>query len=88
MSLIQININIDEDVTEFLGSSPEQIERSALEIIVLELYRRHDISAGRASELLGVDLLTFIRWLGSLGISYFDMTDEEWQQERRAIEKA
>jgi predicted HTH domain antitoxin len=83
----QVQINIDEGVTELLGKSSEEIDRSALEMIVLELYRRHDISAGHAAELLDFDLLTFIRWSGSLGIPYFDMTDEDWQQELRAIEK-
>lgn len=83
----QVQINIDEGVSELLGDSPEQIERSALEIIVLDLYRRHIISGGRAAEILGLDLLTFIRWSGSLGVPYIDMTEEEWEQELRAIEK-
>jgi predicted HTH domain antitoxin len=85
MSAIQINL--DESVAEFLGDSPEQIERNVLEIIVLELYRRHSISGGRAAELLNLDQLTFIRLAGAHGIPYFDMTPEEWQQELRAIER-
>jgi hypothetical protein len=84
----QIQIKLDEDVAEFLGDSPEQIERHALEMIVLELYRRHEISGGRAAELLGLDLLSFIRWSGALGIPYFDMTPEQWEHELRAINKA
>jgi len=84
----QIQITVDESVTELLGDSPEQIERTALEIIVLDLYRRHVISGGRAAEILNLDLLTFIRWSGSLGIPYFDMTPEEWEQELRAIRKS
>ena len=84
----QTQITVDESVTELLGDSPEQIERTALEIIVLDLYRRHVISGGRAAEILNLDLLTFIRWSGSLGIPYLDMTPEEWQQELRAIRKA
>jgi predicted HTH domain antitoxin len=83
----QIQITVDKSVTELLGDSPEQIERTALEIIVLDLYRRHVISAGRAAEILNVDLLNFIRWSGSLGIPYLDMTPEEWQQELRVLEK-
>jgi Uncharacterised protein family (UPF0175) len=83
----QIQITVDESVTELLGDSPEQIERTALEIIVLDLYRRHVISSGRAAEILNLDLLTFIRWSGSLGIPYLDMTPEEWQQELQAIRK-
>jgi predicted HTH domain antitoxin len=83
----QIQITVDESVTELLGDSPEQIERAALEIIVLDLYRRHVISGGRAAEILNLDLLTFIRWSGALGIPYLDMTPEEWQEELRVIRK-
>jgi hypothetical protein len=83
----QIQITVDESVTALLGDSPEQIERAALEIIVLDLFRRHVISGGRAAEILNLDLLTFIRWSGSLGIPYLDMTPEEWQEELRVIRK-
>jgi predicted HTH domain antitoxin len=82
----QIQINVDESISELLGDSPEEIERSALEIIVLDLYRRHAISVGRASEILGLDLLSFIRWSGARGVPYFDLSDEDLEQERRAIE--
>ena len=80
-------VMLNEEVIELLGDSPEQIEQNVLELIVLELYRRHDISAGRAAEILGRDKLEFIRWSGSLGIPYLDMTAEEWQEELRTIEK-
>lgn len=83
-----IQITVDESVTELLGNSPEQIERSVLEIVVLELYRRRQLSVGRAASLLGLDQLSFIRWSGSLGVPFFDMTPEEWQQELRVIRKA
>ena len=85
MSVIQLEV--DEDLAEILGSSPEQIERSALEIIVLDLYRRHEISAGRAAKFLGREKFDFIRWSGSLGIPFLDMTPEEWQQELRVLDK-
>lgn len=84
----QVPVMIDADVTELLGDSAEQIERNVLEMLVLELYRRHDISVGRAAELLDLDLLTFIRWSGLLGIPYFDMTPEQWEHELRSINKA
>lgn len=84
----RIPVLLDEHVTALLGDSPEQIERSALELIVLGLYRRHDISAGRAAELLQLDLLSFARWAGSLGVPYFDMTPEQWEHEIRSIKKA
>ena len=84
----QVLIPFDKSVTELLGNSPEQIERSAQEIVVLDLYRRHEISVGRAAEILGLDLLSFIRWSGARGVPYFDFDEEDWEQELRGIEKA
>jgi predicted HTH domain antitoxin len=86
MSVIQLEV--DEDLAELLGSSPEQIERCALEKIVLELYRSRELSSGRASEILNLDKFAFIRWAGEHGVPYFDMNPEEWKQELRAIRKA
>jgi hypothetical protein len=82
----QIQIEVDKDVTDLLGDSPEQIERRILESIALNLYRRREISSGRAAALLGMERFAFVRWAGSLGIAYFDMTPEEWEQELRVIE--
>jgi len=86
-TMSQMPVMLDKDVIELLGDSPEQIERNALEIIVLDLYRRHTISAGRAAEILNLDEFAFIRWSGSLGIPYFDTTPEDWANQLRAINK-
>jgi predicted HTH domain antitoxin len=84
----EIRIEFDEELLGLLGDSPEQIERHALEMIVLELYRRHTISAGRAARLLDMDKLGFIRWSGSLGIPYLDMSAEELREELRILRGA
>jgi hypothetical protein len=81
----RVAINIDLEVAALLGDSQEEIEQNALEIIVLDLYRRHTISAGRAAEILGLDELAFIRWSGSLGIPFFDTTPDDWETQLRAI---
>jgi hypothetical protein len=80
-------ISLPTEVADLLGDSPEEIERNVHETIVLELYRRHEVSAGRAAEMLNLDLPSFIRWSGSLGIPYFDTTPEDWANQLRAIEK-
>lgn len=81
-----ITIGIPKEVADLLGNSPEEVKQRVHEILVLSFYRQHEISAGRAAELLGMDLLSFIRWSGKLGIPYIDMTEEEWQQELRTLE--
>lgn len=80
-----IKLNIPNDVADLLGNTPEDVERRVHEILVLSLYRQHEISAGRAAELLGMEIMAFARWSGALGIPYFDMTPEDWEQQLRAI---
>lgn len=82
----QTQVALDKRVLEVLGDTAEQIERGAIEANVLDLYRRRQISVGRAAEILGLDQLSFIRWSGALGVPFFDMTPEEWQRELRTIE--
>ena len=83
----QIQITLGDDVVDLVGGSPEQIERHVHEVVVLDLYRRHVISAGRAAEILGMGKLAFIRWSGSLGMPLFDTTPEDWANQLQAITK-
>ncbi len=82
----QILIPLASEVADLFGDTPEHIERHVHEVLVLDLYRRHVISAGRAAEILGMEKLAFIRWSGSLGIPFIDMTKEEWEEELRVID--
>jgi hypothetical protein len=84
--MTQIQIALDESLAELFGDAPEQIGRSALEMIVLELYRRRELSVERAATLLGLNQLSFIGWSGALGVPLFDMKGEEWQRKLRVID--
>jgi predicted HTH domain antitoxin len=81
----EIRVHFDEELLPLLGDSPEEIERHALEMIVLELYRRGTISAGRAAQLLDMDKLAFIHWTGELGIPYFKVSADELREELRVL---
>jgi predicted HTH domain antitoxin len=81
----QILIPLANDVADLLGDTPEHIERHVHEVLVLDLYRRHAISAGRAAELLEMEKLDFIRWSGALGIPYIDLTKDELEEELRIL---
>jgi predicted HTH domain antitoxin len=60
-----------------------EAERKAREAFVMELLRQHDISAGRAAELLGIDRWTLSELMSLHRISPFDdtMTREELERE-------
>jgi hypothetical protein len=66
-----------EVFASLLGDSPVHIERSTLKGIVLELFRRHENSAGRTAEVLGLDEHAFIQCAESLGIPSLDNPPED-----------
>ena len=51
------------------------------ELAVLELYRRHLISSGKAAELLEMDRFEFIHYASRLGIPFFDLSEVEMAEE-------
>ena len=79
-----INIDLEEDVIALLRQSNQPVERAARELIVLELYRRGAISSGKAAQLLSMSRVEFIQYASRLGILYYTMTGDEWQNERGA----
>ena len=80
-----VTIDLDEDLAVLLNQTNQTIEHAALEMIVLELYRRGAISSGKAGELLSVPRLEFIRYASQLGIPNIDMTADEWENEKTAV---
>ena len=71
------NLELSEDRMGVLATLERPVEQSAVELIVLEIYRERKISSGRSAELLGIPLLEFIQFSSQLGIPFFDMTEEE-----------
>ena len=55
------------------------------ELSVLELYRRRQVSSGKAAELLGMDRFEFIRHAAREGISFLDLAEEEWDAELERV---
>ncbi len=81
-----VTISVDASLAALLHQSNQPIEDAAREMIVLELYRRGSLSSGKAGELLGMQRLDFIRHASHLGIPSIDMTPDEWQAEKVALD--
>ena len=59
---------------------PERLK----ELSILELYRRKEISSGKAAELLDMEHFEFVRYASRLGIPFFDMSKEELERDIEA----
>jgi predicted HTH domain antitoxin len=81
-----VRVELDEAVASLLHQTNQPVQEAAQEMILLELYRRGTISSGKAAELLRMPRLDFIRYASQLGISFIDMTVDEWEAEKAALE--
>ncbi len=76
-----ITVELERELLELLHPIQGRVEDKLKEYLVLELYRRHEISSGRAAELLGMARIEFIRYASRLGIPYIDMDAQELKEE-------
>jgi predicted HTH domain antitoxin len=81
-----ISIDLEEDVVALLRQSNQPVERTVRELIALELYRRGAISSGKAAPLLGMSRVEFIQYASRIGIPFFAMAEDEWEEERSRSE--
>lgn len=76
-----IQLELDDDLVHILDELNQPVEQAIREMIVIDLYRRELISAGKGAELLGWPLKEFIQHTGKLGIPFFRQTPEELDRE-------
>lgn len=82
-----VRLEVDDELLSVLREAGQPVERAALELIVMELYRRHVVSRGWAAARLDLPLREFLLRAGELGIPFADYTEEEWAAELRAVEE-
>ena len=76
-----VNLELDEELVEILGEVKQPIDRAAIELIVLELYRMGKISSGRGAAILGMSRIDFVQHASDLGIPYIRVTPEDLENE-------
>ncbi|MCC6036969.1 MAG: UPF0175 family protein [Armatimonadetes bacterium] len=83
--MAELKLDLPPDLLEVLKSLGDP-QQTIKECVVLELYRRGEISSGKAAELLGMSRLEFIQYSGRLGIPFFRYSPEELEAELRDLE--
>lgn len=79
-----VTINLDQDLLNLFHPVTGRLEDRLKEYLVLELYRRREVSSGKAAEWLGMERFEFVRYASRIGIPYFDLDEHETQEEIRA----
>lgn len=80
MSTIMMEVDRElVDLLHHVGRPEDKLK----EYLVLEMYRRREISSGKAGEFLGMERFEFIRYASRVGIPFFDMDPQELENEIR-----
>ena len=80
-----VTVELDRELINLLHQNQRSLAETLKEYVVLELYRRGEVSSGKAAELLAMGREEFIHYASRLGIPYLDMTDQELQEELLAV---
>ncbi len=73
----QYQIIVPEKVTKAFGWNEESVPRKALEVLVMELLRRGQVSEAEAAEILDLDRWGLLDLLSDYRIPLVDFTLEE-----------
>jgi len=76
-----MSIELDKKFLSFVAKKKEDIPDKLKELSILELYRRKEISSGKAAELLDMERFEFVRYASRLGIPFFDIGKEELESD-------
>lgn len=82
--MAEVKLDLPPDLLKLLQGMGD-VQQTIKECIVLELYRRGEISSGKAAELLGMSRIDFIQYSGRWGIPFFRYSPEELEEELRQM---
>lgn len=76
-----MNLELDDELVRILSELQQPIDKAAIELIVLELYRMGKISSGRGATILGMSRIDFVQHASDLGIPYLRIMPEDLDSE-------
>ena len=78
-------VTLDEDLAVLIEGE-KSLDEATREALVMDLFRRRKVSAGKACELLGLDRLDFIRRANEHNVPVYLTTEKEWEADLAALE--
>lgn len=78
MGNVQVCLDLPEELARRLDPSGTDVAGRILEALVIQLVQQDAISSGKGAELLGILKRDFRRLLRQRGVSYMDLSEEEF----------
>lgn len=87
MTMKQIEINVPEALVPYANVEGDRAVLLRNAMLLYPYIKNDTISYGRAAEMLDIPKMELIELYGSLGIAYFDMTEEELAEDLATLNK-
>jgi predicted HTH domain antitoxin len=81
--MTEITMTIPDESLANLAATPDAASAELRMLAAVKLFELKKLSSGAAAQLAGIPRVVFIKRLGDYGVPYFDMTEDEFQQETR-----
>ena len=85
MGFVKMEIEFPESMARYFDYKDPDYHKKIREFMAYQLVKDDKVSFGKAAELLGMDKLSFITDLGKMGISYYDMSEEELDEDIKTL---
>jgi hypothetical protein len=73
-------IKLPDFVLEIWNKKQEDIQKRISETVVLDMVRKHEISAGKGAELLNMDRWEFWELMSKNDVPHVDLSDTDFDQ--------
>jgi predicted HTH domain antitoxin len=81
--MCEIAMTIPEESVAALADTPEKASAELRMLAAVKLFELKKLSSGAAARLAGVSRVEFLGRLSEYGVCFFDMSEEEFEQETR-----
>jgi predicted HTH domain antitoxin len=81
--MCELTMTIPDDALAALAGSPEDAGAELRMLAAVKMFEMKKLTSGAAARLAGISRIEFVERLKSYGVPVFDLTEAEFEQERR-----
>lgn len=74
---LNLELELPEEILSRLGKDPQEISRGVLQVLILDLVRRGEITSSRGAELLGMGWQEFLELMAQYEVPLMNYDNSE-----------